>query len=223
MKHKNIIQRFFALSFLLLSVTACQTIEKKDYAAYREADPHSILIVPVVNNSIEVDAPDLFLTTVSRYLSERGYYVFPVNLVKKVMEEDGMGDANLVHESDPTRLGEIFGSDMALYVKIQNWNAQWAVLATTVTVELEYKLVDTRSGQTLWEETQKRAWTPQNRDMGHPLATLFAAVVQAAMTKAAPNYIPLAQTSNQIAFNQVNRGLPAGPYHKDYQNDMKDF
>lgn len=224
MIHKFPLARLMAFAFLLISLAACQTTNKDmDFSAFRQADPHSILIVPIVNNSVEVDAPDLFLSTLSRYIAERGYYVFPVNLVKQVMEEDGMGDANLVHSSDPTRLGELFGSDSILYVTIHTWNTTYAILASQVSVELEYVLKDTRSGQTLWSNKQTRIWTPQNQQMGHPLLTLIAAAVQAAVVKAAPDYIPLAKQANFAAFNQVKQGVPAGPYHPQYQNDMSDF
>lgn len=224
MFHKKILSKLAIFSLILISLSACQTTNiKKDYSSFREADPRSILIVPVVNNSVEVDAPDLFLSTLSRYLAERGYYVFPVNLVKNVMEEDGMGDANLAHEVDPTRLGEIFGSDMALYVKINTWTAEWAVIAASVTVEMEYVLKDTRTGQTLWTDSQTRQWAPKTHNAGHPLLTLIVAAIQAAAVKAAPNYIPLAQQANYNAFNQIKSGLPAGPYSPKYQNDMEDF
>ncbi|NVK17144.1 MAG: DUF799 family lipoprotein [Methylocystaceae bacterium] len=224
MNLKSILPKFAVLCVLVVSLAACQTTgTKKDYSAFREADPRSVLVVPVVNNSVEVDAPDLFLSTLSRYIGERGYYVFPVNLVKNVMEEDGMGDANMVHEADPTRLGEIFGSDTVLYVKINTWTAQYLVFSTTVTVELEYTLKDTHSGQTLWSDNQVRQWSPQSQSGGHPLAALLAAAINAAIAKAAPNYIPLAQQANYAAFNQLNTGIPAGPYSPQYQNDMADF
>ena len=157
------------------------------------------------------------------YIGERGYYVFPVNLVKNVMEEDGMGDANMVHEADPTRLGEIFGSDTILYVKINKWTAEYAIIATSVTVEMEYILKDSKTGQTLWSDSQTRNWSPQTQNAGHPLATLLAAAINAAIAKAAPNYIPLAQQANYAAFNQLKSGIPAGPYNPNYQNDLADF
>lgn len=224
MSSKSPFIRLAYLAVIVMTLTACQTTNVvKDYSAFRQSDPRSVLIVPVVNNSVEVDAPDLFLSTLSRYIAERGYYVYPVNLVKKVMEEDGMGDANLAQQADPTRIGEIFGSDTILYVTINTWNASYAILATQVTVELEYTLKDAHTGETLWTDSQTRAWTPQNQQMGHPLLTLIAAAVQAAVVKAAPDYIPLARQANYAAFNQPKAGIPAGPYNPKYLDDTSDF
>ena len=54
---------------------------KKDYTALRSEKPRSILVVPAVNRSVDVGAPDYLLSTIARPLAERGYYVFPVHLV----------------------------------------------------------------------------------------------------------------------------------------------
>ena len=72
---------------------------------------------------VDVTAPDYFLSTVPIPLAERGYYVFPVNLVKRVLEDDGLSDAVLVHSADPKRLAALFGADAVLYVTIERWDA----------------------------------------------------------------------------------------------------
>jgi hypothetical protein len=43
------------------------------------------------------------------------------------------------------------------------------------------------------------------------------------MTKAAPNYMPLAQQANALAIYTKGQGLPAGPYDQLYQKDQADF
>jgi len=107
-----------------------------DYAHFRAEAPRSILVVPVTNKSVDVNAPDYFLATIATPLAERGYYVFPVNMVKSVLSDDGLSDANLVHAGDPRRLGELFGADAVMYITIERWDARYAVLSTAVTVEL---------------------------------------------------------------------------------------
>ncbi|OLE47786.1 MAG: hypothetical protein AUG46_05330 [Acidobacteria bacterium 13_1_20CM_3_58_11] len=111
-------------------------------------------VVPVINRSVDVNAPDYFLATIAVPLAERGYYVFPVNMVKSVLADDGLSDANLVHAGDPHRLGELFGADAVMYISIERWDAKYAVLATSVTVELTYNLKSTHTGQELWKNHQ---------------------------------------------------------------------
>jgi hypothetical protein len=195
-----------------------------DYSAFRAADPRSILIVPVVNRSMDVDASDYFLSAISQPVAERGYYVFPVNMVKRVMEQDGLADADMVHSADPTRLAALFGADAVLYVSIERWDAQYAVLTTTVTVELRYVLKDGHTAEDLWKSSQKIVYQPQSNSSGNIFADLIVAAVQAAATKAKPNYMPLARQANGTAVVETHHGLPAGPYRvKEYQLDTDRF
>jgi hypothetical protein len=195
-----------------------------DYSAFRSADPRSILIVPVVNNSIDIDASNYFLSAISQPIAERGYYVFPVHMVKRVMEEDGLADADMVHSADPTRLAALFGADSVLYVSVERWDAQYAVLTTTVTVEFNYVLKDGHTAETLWETDQKIVYQPQSGGSGNIIADLIISAVQAAATKAKPNYMPLARQANGAAVVETHHGLPAGPYRvTEYQLDIERF
>lgn len=202
-------KKLLLLILPVLALSGCIQAPTKDYSAFRAANPKSILVVPATNKSLDVDAPDYFLSTISRPLAEKGYYVFPVNAVKQVMELDGMGDADMVHAADPARLGELFGADAILYVTINRWDAQYALITTTVTVDFSYQIRDGKTGQKLWEDTQKMQYQPNNNNStGNPLADLVVMAVQAAVTKAAPNYLPLTQQANALTVNT----LPAGPY-----------
>src|ERR1700687_37569 len=139
-----------ALAALTLAGCAA-TPHLSDYSEFRTESPRSILVVPPINKSCDVNAPDYFLATIATPLAERGYYVFPVNMVRSVLADDGLSDANLVHAGDPHRLGELFGADAVMYISIERWDARYVVLATTVTVELNYTLKSVHSGQVLWK------------------------------------------------------------------------
>jgi len=191
--------------------TGCVTPPKKDYSAFRAADPHSILVIPVVNNTTSVEAPGLFLSTLPIPIAERGYYVFPVNMVKGVLENEGLSDPNLVHGADTARLCNLFGADAVLYVSIEAWTAKYFVINTQVTVEFDYVMKDGKTGETIWKEHHKviRDSSEGARD---PLSPLVAAVI----VKAYPNYMPLARNANSWVFTAPGIGLPAGPRHKEY-------
>ena len=134
-------------------------VEKKDYTQFREENLRSILIVPVVNSSVNVNASNYILSTIATPVAERGYYTFPINLVKQVMEEDGLSDANMVHAADPTRLGELFGADAILYITIEHWETTYFIIGMT-TVSFTYVLKSGRSGEELWRESSKRLFNP---------------------------------------------------------------
>jgi hypothetical protein len=197
------------------------TPPRYNYTNFRAESPRSILVVPVTNKSVDVNAPDYFLATIATPLAERGYYVFPINMVKSVLSDDGLSDANLVHAGDPRRLGGLFGADAIMYISIERWDAKYVVLSTSVTVELTYSLKSAHTGQELWSNHQRMVYQPQANGGG--IGGLIANAIVAAMAKAAPNYMPLAHQANNGAINVKGTGLPAGPYDGRYRKDTAEF
>ncbi|MGE5190198.1 MAG: DUF799 domain-containing protein [Gemmatimonadota bacterium] len=208
-----------ALLAALLAAGCATAPPKKDYTAFRSENPRSILVVPVVNKSVEVTASDLFLSTLTVPLAERGYYVFPVDVVKHLLEDDGLSDANLVHGADTRKLCGLFGADSVLYASIERWDAKYMVLSTPVTVSFDYTLKGCKTGDALWNSRQTMVYSPQTQNTGSPLGNLIAMAINAAVTKAAPNYMPLARQANGMAFAYPGPGFPAGPYRPEYLKD----
>jgi hypothetical protein len=218
----NPLSKIAFMSVIVLSAGCASQPPRADYSQFRSEGPRSILVVPVINKSIDVHAPDYFLATIATPLAERGYYVFPVNMVKAVLADDGLSDSNLVHSGDPRRLGELFGTDAVMYISIERWDAKYVLLATTVTVELNYSIKSAHTGQELWKNHQLVVYQPQQSSSGG-LAGLIANAVVAAIAKAAPNYMPLAHQANNGAINVKGTGLPAGPYDGLFGKDAAEY
>jgi hypothetical protein len=214
-----------AIVTLCVALAGCATAPApRDYTAFRAEGPHSILVVPVLNNSLNVPAPDFFLSTISRPFAERGYYVFPAYMVKRVMEDDGLGDPGLTHKAPAARFGTLFGCDAVLFVTIQRWDSKYLLISTQTTVQFDYAIKSCKTGSTLWENSQTMVYSPQASNSGNPLADLIAQAVMAAIEKGAPNYMPLTIQANALAAGMPGKGLPAGPYlPAQYQKDVAAF
>ena len=182
-------------------------------SAFDEAAPSSVLIVPVVNHSLDVDAPNYMLSTLTIPLAERGYYVFPVNTTKVVLEQEGFYEPDMVHAEDPVALAALFGADAILYVTINRWDAQYIVLSTQVTVDFSYRMVSS-AGQEIWTANKTMQYSPQrNNSSGSPLADLLAAAIIAAIDNAAPKYMSLTEKANDAVFRRGYQKIPTGPYY----------
>lgn len=207
-------RRLTLLSLALLALTGCVTQPvKKDMSAFVAAAPRSILVVPVVNKSLDVDAPNYVLSTLPVPIAEKGYYVFPVNTTKIVLEQEGFYEGERIHEQPASALARLFGSDAVLYVTINRWDAQFALITTTVTVDFSYRLVS-KNDVVIWQERKQMRYQPDNNNnnAASPLAAVLSAVISAAMTRAAPNYMPLTRQANQQVFVLGTNPLPDGPY-----------
>lgn len=194
------------------ALTGCVTQPaKKDMSAFQAAAPRSILVVPTINKSLDVDAPNYVLAALPVPIAEKGYYVFPVNTTKYVLEQEGYYEGERIHQEPTSSLAKLFGADAVLYVTINRWDAQFALVTTTVTVEFDYRLVS-KDGTEIWKERKRMQYQPQNNSSGSPIAMLIGAVVNAAITRAAPNYMPLTQQANNQVFILGPNAIPDGPY-----------
>jgi len=122
-----------------------------DYSAFRQSKPSSILVLPPINHSPEVNAGHGVLAQVTFPLAESGYYVFPIALVEETFLNNGLTQPEEIHALSVEKLHQVFNADAALYLVITEYGTKYMVLVSDTRVTLEAKLIDLRSGQKLWE------------------------------------------------------------------------
>lgn len=196
---------------LLLFLTGCATVEPYNYDAFNAEPPRSILVIPPVNNSVDVKAPYTYISTVTRPLAEKGYYVFPVGVIDQFLKENGLPTPAEMNMIPLDKIDENIGADAVLYVTIDNWGQEYQVLSSVTIVKGYAKLISVKSGHLLWEAP---VVAQQSSDSGGN--GLIGALVNAAVTQIAgsvsDNTPVVARFANQQAFASKQRGLPDGPY-----------
>src|SRR6478672_10772545 len=86
------------VGLLAVGLLGCASRPKQDLSSFIAAAPQSILVVPAVNKSLDVDAPNYLLATLTIPLAEKGFYVFPVNTAKFVLEQERFYEGEKIHE-----------------------------------------------------------------------------------------------------------------------------
>ncbi len=210
----NTIKTLFLITCVSL-LSACQTTQIERQTGFEEINPKSILILPVVNKSVDVDAPLAVYSSLPVMLAEKGYYVYPSNTVKTILEYEGLYEPAEVQALPTNKLADMFGADVFLYVTIEQWDTKYVLISSTTEVEFTYTFKD-REGNTIWEAAKKMEYTPQNSSSGNAIADLIGAVITAAIQRAAPDYMPLTRMANyQVFYTDKATYLPNGPYlHK---------
>ena len=200
-----------ALSLAVLLGSGCANQQRYDYSAIEKSKPRSILVVPPTNDSVEVDAPYIYLSTLSKPLAEKGYYVFPVAVIDQFLRENGLPTPAEMNNVPLDKFAEHIGPDAVLYVNIEDWGQKYQLLSSTTVVRANLKLVDTNNGELLWEST---AFHQQGSgDGGGGLAGMLAAAVVEQVVGSMVDKTPeVARFANVAAINNRNTGLPAGPY-----------
>ncbi len=198
----------------LLVLQGCVTPPKPyDYTAYREAKPASILVLPPINGTPEVQATPSVMAQMTQPLAESGYYVMPVSLVDETLKNNGMHTSEEAQQIPPAKLREIFGADAGLYVKVSRYGSVYKVINSETAVTLEAKLVDLRSGQLLWEGSASASSAEQNNNsQGGLVGLLIKAVVDQIISASTDRSHPMAGIASQrlLAAGRPN-GLLPGP------------
>lgn len=206
-----------ALTMVLLA--GCATPTPKDYTAFKVADPKTILVLPPKNSSPEVSATYGVYAQIQRPIAESGFYVLPVTLVDEHFKSNGLAVSDETHLVDGDKLHEVFGADAALYVDIKDYGTKYMVVNSASVVTAEGRLVDLRSGQTLWEgrATASSAEQRQNNNMGLAGLLVSALINQVLATATDESYRIAAMTNHRLLSAKSPGGLLPGPRHPDYR------
>lgn len=176
MNLKSCLHALFACIMILLG-TGCATRPSHDYTAYKASRPHSILVLPPLNESPEVSATYSMLAQVTRPLAEAGYYVMPVTLVAEEFKENGLTQPAEMHATATQNLRQTFGADAALYIRISRYGTVYQLISSETVVAADAKLVDLKSGNTLWQGSARASSAEGRNQQGGIAGMLIAAVV----------------------------------------------
>ena len=169
-------------ALLTLVMVGCATITPTDYIAFKESRPSSILVLPPINNTPEVQATYSVLSQSVMPLAESGYYVMPVALVAETFKENGMLQPTDMHATSVEKLRQIFGADAALYMNVSQYGAVYQVVNSVSTVTIEAKLIDLRTGALLWSgKATANSEEGQSQQKGGLLSLAVAAIVKQVM------------------------------------------
>lgn len=202
-------------------LSGCATKAPYDYTAFKESRPRSILVLPPLNNSPEVQATFSVLSYATLPLAEAGYYVMPVTLVAEAFSENGMTQPADMHATSPDRLLKIFGADAALYITIQKYGTVYQVINSASIVTAEAKLVDLKTGKQLWAGSASASSEEgQNQQQGGLAGLLISAIVKQVLATTLDQSHQVAGVATaRLLSAGVPNGLLYGPRSPNYGKD----
>ena len=203
-----------------LALSGCETMGTSSLLTKQEAfpslysnSPKTILVLPPINRSTAADASSYYSATIAPPLTQNGYYVLPVTVTDKLLNEAGVSDGAQLANVPAQKYRELFGADAILFVTINKWDTNYNVLAGSVTVNLAYKLVSTATNETLWRyQGEMKVDTSGGGNNG-----LLAALLATAIQTATQDYLPIAQQVNARAMYTA----PYGVYHPEHGIDSE--
>ncbi|MDP5009215.1 MAG: DUF799 domain-containing protein [Glaciimonas sp.] len=217
---KKIGKLFIALTVAALVTGCVAPVKKMDYTAFKQSNPKTILVLPPVNTSPDIKATYGMLSQMTYPLAEAGYYVLPVALVDETLKQNGMSNANDMHQIAADKLQKIFGADAALYVTVSKYGSVYSVLNSAVIVTANAKLVDLRTGAELWTGSASASSAENSNSGGGLIGTLVTAAVNQIVNNLSDKSVSIANVASQrlLTAHQPN-GLLHGPRSSKYGTD----
>lgn len=202
---------FILCSMALLAACAeTQTRQEAFPKMYGDLQPSTILVVPAINLTTAADAGQVLNVTVAQPFADHGYYVIPMPIVQDIFQREGVIVGEQVRQIPAAVFRDSFGADAVLFMTIKEWDKNYIVIAADVTVSIEYELVNTTTGETLWNYDEKVVVNTSGNS-GSIIADLIATAITTSMTE----YADVAYRVHNTALT----AMPVGGYHPDHRQD----
>ena len=205
--------------FLIAStlVSSCATSNRvSKYNAYKDMyveKPLTILVMPPINRSTNVEAKEYFHSTLNVPLDNAGFYVIPTFLSMEILKRESAYDAELFLNAPLTKFRDVFGADLALFTIIDKWDK--SSIGATVKVEVEYILRSTKTNKVVYERKGEVTYNASVSTGITGLVGALADIAASAINTAATKYVDVARACNAYTF----KDLPAGKYSPLFGKD----
>jgi len=207
---------YFALIATLFAScgTTSNLTRGKNYPKMYTDKPTTILVMPPINKTVNVEAKEYFYTSMMVPLCEKGYYVISPFLAMDLLKSESAYDSELYLDGNLAPFKKVFGADVALFTVINQWSK--STLGNTITVEVEYILKSTTSNEILFNRKGTLAVDTSINSGGN--AGLLGALVDmaaSAINTALTDKVIAARRCNNFVLHDLPDGVYAPMFDKD--------
>ena len=205
---------FLIICSMLTSCGLMSTVTRESqYAKMYEEKPVSLLVMPPINNSANVDAKDLLYTSISRPLAEAGYYVISPVLAMDVLKAESAYDAENFIDASLSPFQNYFGVDAVVFSVIDTW----AKKGTGIETKIRYIIKSAYTNETLFDRSCDLFLDLSVDSGSNGLLGALVDLAASAINTAATDHIIAARKANYY----ILRDIPRGKYSPEYMLDKE--
>ena len=186
---------------------------ESQYAKMYEEKPITLLVMPPINNSANVEAKDLLYTSISRPLVEAGYYVISPLLAMDVLKAESAYDAEMFFDSSLSTFQNYFGVDAVVFSVIDTWTKKGLGIET----KIRYVIKSAHTNETLFDRSCDLYLDLSVNSGSNGLLGALVDLAASAINTAATDHIIAARKANYY----VLRDIPRGKYSPEYMQDKE--
>ena len=186
---------------------------ESQYAKMYEEKPITLLVMPPINNSANVEAKDLLYTSISRPLVEAGYYVISPLLAMDVLKAESAYDAEMFFDSSLSTFQNYFGVDAVVFSVIDTWTKKGLGIET----KIRYVIKSAHTNETLFDRSCDLYLDLSVNSGSNGLLGALVDLAASAINTAATDHIIAARKANYY----ILRDIPRGKYSPEYMQDKE--
>lgn len=192
------------IAVLLFSSCATTTTYTRAslYPKMYEEQPVSLLVMPPINNTTNVEAKDLLYTSISYPLIEAGYYVVSPHLAMEFLKNESAYDAEMFIDGDISKFGQVFGVDAVIFSVVDKWEKQGLGIAT----HIRYIMKSTKTNEILFERKCDLYLDLQVQSGQSSALGILMELAASAIATATTDHIVAARKCNRYVFSDFPRG-----------------
>lgn len=205
---------FIIIIYMAVSCGTTSTITRESqYAKMYEEKPITLLVMPPINNSANVEAKDLLYTSISRPLVEAGYYVISPLLAMDVLKAESAYDAENFIDASLSAFQNYFGVDAVVFSVIDTWTKKGLGIET----KIRYIIKSAHTNETLFDRSCDLYLDLSINSGSGGLLGALVDLAASAINTAATDHIIAARKANYY----ILRDIPRGKYSPEYMKDKE--
>ncbi len=134
----------------IVSLSACAVMPVK------QANPNNpirtVAVLPMLNQTNDVEAPQYVRTEFDKKIPENFYANKPIKDIDQLLRDQmGITLGAQLDMTTPQKLGELLGVDGVIYGTLMDFGTQMTGVYNVRRVRAKFKLVNTKTGETVWQ------------------------------------------------------------------------
>lgn len=210
-------KKIIYLSLCIIVLTSCGTSSSLtrviNYPEMYNEKPTTILIMPPINKTVNVEAKEYLFTTLAQPLCEKGYYVISPFLAMETLRKESAYDAEMFVDKSLNQFKSVFGAEAVLFTTINKWDK--SAIGGTITVDVEYLLKSTSTNAVLFDR-KGTVTVDMNINSGGGILGSLIDLAATAISTAVTDKIVAARKCNYAALQD----LPDGRYRSTFDKDQ---
>lgn len=116
----------------------------------------TVAVLPMINNTSDMDGPELVRKGFNRLVGNRFYEVMSTPKIDEILRDRmGITLGGQLGLTNAQKLGEELGVDGVIYGELLDFNYIITGFYNSKVVRAKFKLVSTKTGNTVWEKEEK--------------------------------------------------------------------